>query len=321
MELLDGIRAAYQRIRPYVIETPLEYSPALSRETGAEVWLKLEHIQRTGSFKLRGAANKLLQLSRNDWDRGVVTASTGNHGAAVAYMAQQLKRQATVYLPENVAPAKVDFLKAYQPQLVFWGSDSVETERHAREEAEGRGQLFVSPYNDEDIVAGQGTLGVEIVSQLPEVESILVPVGGGGLISGVAAYAKGVQPRIQVTGCQPVNSPVMKASIEAGHIVDIPSLPTLSDGTAGGIEADSITFDLCRQWVDEFLVVNEEEIREALVLLLKKHYLMVEGAAGLSVATLRKYADQYSGKQVVLVLCGRKLGWSHLKDLVHAGTA
>ncbi|RMG73445.1 MAG: pyridoxal-phosphate dependent enzyme, partial [Bacteroidetes bacterium] len=175
------VATAATRIAPHILKTPLEYSPWLSRETGAEVWLKMEHLQITGSFKLRGAANKLLSLDAAQRAAGVVTASTGNHGAAVAHIAAQTGVPATIYLPRTVQPAKVAYLSLFEVELVYVGEDSVEAEAAARLAAAQSGRVFVSPYNDAEVIAGQGTLGREILQQLPEVEAVWVPVGGGGL--------------------------------------------------------------------------------------------------------------------------------------------
>ncbi len=316
MNVHQAVLTAADRIRPYILETPLEYSHWLSQETGAEIWLKLEHLQRTGSFKLRGAANKLLALDTAQRAAGVITASTGNHGTALAYMADQLGIPATIYLPENASPAKIAGMKAYGVQLVFHGQDSVESEREARRVAEKQGIPFVSPYNDPEIVAGQGTIGLELAQQIPDAEAVFVPVGGGGLISGIAGYLKTEKHALKIIGCQPENSAVMYESVKAGEILDLDSLPTLSDGTAGGLEAGSITFPMCQQWVDQFIRVDETAIQAALRFVLEKHYYLVEGAAGLSIAALRQQAAQFAGKKVVLILCGRKLGLETLRQIL-----
>lgn len=317
MDIRQAVLTAESRIRPYILETPLEYSPWLSQETGAEVWLKLEHLQRTGSFKLRGAANKLLSLAPAERSEGVITASTGNHGTALAYMADQLAVPATIYLPETVQAAKVAGMQPYQVELKYHGQDSVDSEREARRQADAQGIPFVSPYNDPEIVAGQGTIGWELEKQAPDMDAVFVPVGGGGLIGGIAGYLKATLPNTQVIACQPTHSAVMYESVKAGKVLDIPSLPTLSDGTAGGLEAESITFAMAQQWVDQFELVSEEAIAAALQFLLEKHYYLVEGAAGLSIAALRQNPVPFQGKKVILVLCGRKMGLDTLRQLLN----
>ncbi|MEM8890188.1 MAG: threonine/serine dehydratase [Bacteroidota bacterium] len=316
MNILPDIQLANQRIDPYILRTPVEHSPYLSKMCEADVWLKLEHLQITGSFKLRGATNKVLSLSDTEKERGVITASTGNHGSAFAYIADKLNCKGSIYLPPSAAKTKVEMMRMYKVDLEFFGKDSVDAELEAKRVAEEEGRLFLSPYNDREIVAGQGTIGVELEEQVPDLDSVLVPVGGGGLISGIAGYLKAQKPEVEVIGCQPANSAVMYESIKADEILDIESLPTLSDGTAGGMEPDSITFDMCKAWVDDYIVVSEEEIRAGLRFLLEKHYFMVEGAAALSVASLLQQKHRFKGKTVVLILCGRKLGLETLKEIL-----
>ena len=315
----EVVEAAASRIAPHILSTPVEYSPWLSRETGAEVWLKLEHLQVTGSFKLRGAANKVLSLSPAQRAAGVVTASTGNHGAAVAHIATQTACPATIYLPHTVSPAKVDYLSLFDVALQYAGEDSVETETVARAAAAAAGQVFISPYNDAEVIAGQGTIGPELLAQVPAVESVLVPVGGGGLIAGIAGYLKARRPAVHITGCQPQHSAVMYHSVRAGEILDLPSQPTLSDGTAGGLEPGSLTFGPCQRQVDHWALLSEAEIADSLRYLLEKHYLLVEGAAALTVAALRQDPGRWRGQTVVLILCGRKLGLEALRAVLDQG--
>lgn len=307
MEILNQILLAEDRIRPYILETPVEHSPWLKKEMGADVWFKLEHVQTTGSFKLRGAANYLLSLDRKYAARGVITASTGNHGAAVAYMGHKLSIPCEIFLPNTVIPSKVALMELYGARLSYFGEDSVESEMEARRVAMQTGRPFISPYNDPLVIGGQGTLGVELVRQLPELDAVFVPVGGGGLVSGIASYLKAQRPEIRILGCQPANSPVMSESVGAGRIVELPFRETLSDGTAGGVEADSLTFDICREYVDEWVQLSEAEIRDALRFIAEKHYWMVEGAAGLALAGLMKKKDAFQDKKVCLILCGRKM--------------
>lgn len=312
----EAIQAATQRIRPYILHTPVEYSPWLSRHCEAEVWLKLEHLQITGSFKLRGAANKLLSLLPAQRAQGVITASTGNHAAAVAYIADRLGLPATIYLPETVAPTKVSQLRYYEVELRYHGQDAIEAEREARRVAEAAGRPYVSPYNDAEVIAGQGSIGPELLRQVPTLDTVLVPVGGGGLMGGMAAYLKARRPEVRVVGCQPRHSAVMYESVQAGRILDLPSLPTWSDGTAGGLEAESLTFPLCQQGVDAWELLAEAEIEAGLRFLLETHYFLVEGAAALSVAALLRAPQRYRGRRVVLILCGRKLSLSQLATLL-----
>jgi threonine dehydratase len=307
---------AEERIRSRIRQTPLEYSTHLSRVGHCRVYLKLENLQLTGSFKLRGALNKILSLDRGLLDRGVVTASSGNHAAAFAQACRESDVPGIIYLPENVARVKADALRAYSSELRFFGRDCVQAENRARAEAASRNQVYVSPYNDPQIIGGQGTVGLELEREGVTFDTLLAPVGGGGLISGVAGYLKGVSRVQQVIGCQPLHSAVMCASIKAGKILDIESKPTIADGSAGGIEAGSITFDLCRDLVDDFILVSEAEIRAAIRLILTEHHLLIEGAAALPVAALLKESERFRGREVVLVLSGAGIGIDTLKDIL-----
>lgn len=316
----DEVRAevldAEQRIRPYIRETPLEYSHSLSAATGCQVWLKLENLQLTNSFKLRGAMNAILALDDAARERGIVTASSGNHGMAVAHALQQTGSKGTIYLPETAPPVKVRDLRAYGVEIVIGGDDCVKAEMAARGDAETQGLTFISPYNDPKVVGGQGTTGLEIERQADAADAVFAPVGGGGLIGGIAGYLKATSPRTQIFGCQPEASAVMYESIRAGRIIEMESLPTLSDGSAGGIEAGSITFDICRDYVDDFVLVSEEEIASALARILADHHILVEGAAVLSVASFLKTKERFAGERVVLVLSGARISLETLSEIL-----
>jgi threonine dehydratase len=311
----QSIKDAAARIEPVIRTTPVEYSLALSELTGCQVWLKLEHLQHTGSFKLRGAANKLLSLTADQRAHGVITASNGNHGIAVCYVAQRLEVRAQVFMRTGVPEMRVALIRALGGEPVFYGDDALAAELKARTTAEEAGQVFISPYNDAEVVAGQGTLGVELAEQLEKPDAVFVAVGGGGLISGIATYLKAVAPQTQIVGCWPENSPVLYECLKAGRIFDCPELPTISDSTAGGLEPDSITFPICQQLLDAHVLVSEDEIKRAMRLVLEKERWVVEGAAGVAVAALLKSAEQYRGRQVVVVLCGRNLATEKLREL------
>lgn len=315
---MQTIIQAHARIHPHIRHTPLEHSALLSKMTGANVYLKLENWQLTGSFKLRGAMNKILSIPEAERQNKVfVAASTGNHAAGFAYAVKKMGLRGEVFLPEIVSPSKLEYLRSFGVPLHFHGQDSLETEIHTREYANTHGYILVHPYNDPDIIAGQGTIGLEIAEDLPEVHAIFVPIGGGGLVAGIAGYLKSYNADIQVIGCEPENSPEMSVSIERGHIIEeLIAKPTLSDGTAGGIEQGAITFDLCKKLVDEFVLVSEKEIAEALLWLLKNRQMMVEGSAGLALASLLKTPEKYQGKNVVLIVCGRRLSFEKLRKII-----
>jgi len=308
--------AAEKRIKSHIITTPLESDLYLSRLGQCNVFLKLENLQLTGSFKARGAFNKLLTLNSQEKKDGVITASSGNHGAAFSFASQKLGIPGTVVVPENISPAKLNLLKLYGIDLQFHGSDAAETETFARKLAQEHGKTFISPYNDPMIIAGQATVGIEIMKQSESIDFILAPVGGGGLMSGIAGYIKTVNKNVQLIGCLPENSPVMLESIKKGRIVHYESKPSLADGSAGGIEDGSITFPLCRDYVDDYILVPEQEIKSAFLLILEKTNLLIEGAAALPVASFLKQIKRFKNKNVVLVLSGRRICMEWLKDII-----
>ena len=307
---------AEKRIRKHIRETPVEYSPYLSQLGNCKVYLKLENLQLSGSFKLRGCMNKLLYLNKKEKEKGVVTASTGNHGAAFAYTIKKLGLKGTIYLPENASQTKIEALRYYGIDLKFYGTDCVKTEDFARETAEKNNLIFISPYNDPKIIGGQATVGIELQTQIKKIDAVFIPVGGGSLISGIAGFLKSINKNIEIIGCQPENSPVMYESIKAGKIIEMESKPTISDGSAGGIEQGAITFDICKNLVDDFVLVTEEEIKEAIKLFLEKHYMLIEGAAALSVASFVKVKERYKNKKVVLIISGAKISIDKLKEVL-----
>ncbi len=316
MDWKKEILAAEQRIRLQVRETPLDRSHYLSQAGGAEVYLKLEHLQHTGSFKLRGATNKLLSLSPEQLRRGVIAASTGNHGMAVSYAASKLGASATIYMKKGAAPEKAELIRALGGTIVFHGENPVHAENKAREVSRQTGQVFISPYNDPQVIAGQGTLGVELERQLPQLDAVFISVGGGGLISGIGGYLKSVHRSIKIVGCWPENSRVMYECMKAGRVIDFPEKETLSDSTAGGVEEGAITLELCRSLIDDCVIVSESEILAALKLLLDKERWAVEGAAALAVAAYLQQVKQYAGQKVVILLCGRNIPLKKLRAAI-----
>ncbi len=318
MTLLSEILKAETRIRPFIRETFLEFSPHFSEIIDGHVLFKLENQQHTGSFKIRGAMNRIRALSPAESKKGVVTASSGNHGAAVAKSLTLFDTLGIVYVPENTSEAKIENMEQYGIEVRFAGDDGIIAEKTARQFAAENDLTFISPYNDLQVAAGQGTCGIEIGRQLSgeSVDEVFIAVGGGGLISGVGCYLKSIWPDVKIIGCQPENSKVMADSIEAGEILDLPSLPTLSDGTAGGIEPDSITFGFTQQYVDEFVTVSEEEIADAMVHFMSVHHQMIEGAAGVAVAALLKRQAQLKGKSAVVLICGGNISLQTLADVI-----
>ena len=307
---------ASNRIAPNIRETPLDYSPYFSELTGANVYLKLENLQHTGSFKLRGAFNKLLSLTPEQRRAGCVAASSGNHGAAIAYAMKKLGVTGVIFVPEKTSSTKVEAIKRAGGEVRFFGTDGLDTETHAREFAAENEMVYLSPYNDADVIAGQGSIGVELAKQLPKSNAVFIAVGGGGLISGVGAFLKSVNPGVEIVSCQPAASAVMTESVKAGEILDLPSEPTLSDGTAGGIEAGSLTFDICCDVVDRYVVVTEEAIAHAMREFIDSHHMLLEGAAGVAIAGFLEVAGDYKGKNVVIVVCGGNISRETLKKII-----
>jgi threonine dehydratase len=316
LDIKNEVLAAEKRIRSHVRETPLDYSLALSRATNTNVFLKCENLQYTGAFKVRGAINKLLSLSPSQREQGVVTASSGNHGAALSFGLNKLNIRGKVFVPENASSTKIDNIRTQCVPLEFYGTDCMQTEMHALEYAEQHNMVYVSPYNDLQIIGGQGTIGLELTRQLDTVDVVLVPIGGGGLISGIAGYLKSMSPQTKIIGCLPENSPVMAESIKSGRIVDMETLPTFSDATAGGIEPGAITFDICQKCVDDYILVSEDEIKNAIISLIKTQHLLVEGASGVALAALLKNAQHFQGKNVVVLLSGANISLDTLKIIL-----
>jgi threonine dehydratase len=310
------VEAAEGRIRPHILQTPLEPSPGLSRETGAEVLLKMENLQVTRSFKARGAFNALLALEHADRARGVVTASSGNHAMAMAHAMERLGVEGEIWLPEHASPAKIDALRNRGANLRLTHDDP---EPQAQQEADRTGRVYVSPYNDPRVIGGQGTIAVELLRQARGLDGVFVPVGGGGLISGIAGYLKEAAPSVQVIGCQPAASPVFAESVRAGRVLDVPWDLSLSDATVGPMEPDAITLSICRVLVDDWVLPTEEEIAGALRLIMAEHCVMVEGAAVLSVASFLKTAERWRGKTVVLVLSGSRISLHVLAEVLQGG--
>lgn len=308
---------AAQRIHGYVRETPLEPSQFLSQLGDANVYLKLENWQYTGSFKLRGAMNKLLSLTADERMRGCVTASTGNHGAAVAYGLQQTSGiDGIIFVPENASPTKIAAIERLGAEVRYHGLDGVETEIFARKYADERSMTYISPYNDPQVIGGQGTIGVELAQQLNQVDVVFVALGGGGLISGIGGYLKSINPAITVIGCSPLNSPAMTKSVAANEILDIASEPTLSDGTAGGLEREAITFELCQALVDDYVLVSEDEIRDAMRSFIDAHHILIEGAAGVAIAGYLQRVDDLTGLNTVIVICGANISLDALRSIL-----
>lgn len=316
LEVAHMVKEAESRIRQYILHTPLIYSPRLSKDSGVEVYLKLENEQWTGSFKARGAFNKLCVLKTEGVSK-VYTASTGNHGMASVLAFKTLGLDGNITIPNTADSEKKEKLLDTGVSILQHGNDCVEAEAHARSLAEKERVPYLSPYNDYHVIAGQGTIGVELLKDLPNVEAVFVSVGGGSLIGGIAAYLKCERPQCKIIGCSPRKSKVMHESVKSGKIVQEESYDTLSDGTAGGIEPGAVTFPLCRDLVDEWVLVEEEEIADAIFYCVQAHKKVIEGAAGVALAAVKKVSGNFKGKRVAVVLCGANISTRNLQLILN----
>src|SRR5262245_12638110 len=297
--------AVERRIRPHVIETPVVSSSGLAALSGASAYLKLENLQQTGSFKPRGATHKLLSLTPDQAARGVVAASSGgNHALAVAAAAAGLGIAAEVFVPAAIDPAQREQIERLGAKVTIVAGDALRAEQTARREGERSGREYASPYNDPAVIAGQGTIAVELLRQLPRLDAVFVAVGGGGLIGGIGAHLKAASPATEVVACWPRNSRALYECIRAGRIIEVDEQPTLSVSTAGGVEENAVTLSLCSEVIDRSVLVSEDEILDSLRTLYREDQQLVEGAAAVPVAAFRQVARDYTGKTVALLICG-----------------
>lgn len=310
-----AVGVAAGRLHGAIVTTPTVPCARLTAAAGREVRLKLENVQTTGSFKLRGAMHALLAMPGPVRAQGVVAASSGNHGLALATAAARLGVQVTVFVPTSAPVGKREAIAAAGGRVEVFGDDCVLTEQRARDVAAATGRAYVSPYNDLDVVAGQGTVAVELLAQWPEVQTVYVALGGGGLIGGMAAYLGAARPDVEVVACSPLRSPAMAACVRAGRILDVSCGDTLSDSTAGGVEPGSITFPLCRDGVDRFVDVGEDAIAEAVLGMLRHEHMLVEGAAGVAIAGCLADAAG-TGRRAAIVVCGANLPLATLRTLL-----
>ena len=272
------VREANERCQDHLLPTPLEHSMYLSDIIEGEVWLKLDSMQRTSSFKFRGAINKILSLTEAELDRGIVSASTGNYALAVAEAMRIRNRRATIYVAKDIEPSRLGLLRSHGLDLVIHGEVAWDAEKEARRVGDEEGKIYVSPYNDPIVVGGQGTCGYEISQQLPDLDAAFLACGGGGLLTGSAGWLKSHNSDVEAFGVSPANSPVMYESMRTNKMVEMDTQPTLADTCAGGIDLDSITLDLCRRYVDEIVLLTEKEIEASIRLLFEQHRLVTEGS-------------------------------------------
>jgi threonine dehydratase len=320
MPNLADVNAAGQRLDGIALRTPLEPSPELAEATGAaEVRLKREDVQLIGAFKTRGAHNKVAIVASERPEAGLVTASSGNHGIAVATAAIRHGMRLTVLVGRSVSPAKLERLRALETSRItveLAGNDTDDAEAEARRRDDAGLAIYIPPYNDPDVIAGQATVGVEILEDWPESDTILVPIGGGGLIAGIGLWVKAVKPGLRLIGVQPAASPPMYAYLETGSTDPMPIAPTLADGVAGNIERSSITWKLCRQLVDEVVVVEEDPIASAMRWAIEVPHLLLEGSAVLGIAALLAGSVEVEGRNVAVVITGRNVSPAILRSVI-----
>ena len=316
---VNDIKAADRRIKAVaggVQETPLDESGVLSERTGTTFLLKGEHLQRTGSFKLRGALNRVLLLNNEEREKGIIASSSGNHGIATAHAARADGVDITIYLPDSVSPLKLANMQRLGANTVLVPGVYAECEKAAHAAVESQGKTFFSPYSHADVIAGQGTVGLELAAQCPDLAAVYTSVGGGGLIGGIGSYLKAQIPDVEIIGCWAENASAMHQCLEKGEIFDAPESETLSDGTAGGIEEGAITFPICQQVIDRHVLVNETEIARAMRDIAVSERFIIEGSAGVAVAAALKTASDYRGRNIAVVICGRNIAMETFRTVL-----
>ena len=305
--LVGEIEAACDRIYGLVRQTEIARLPSDPRvPVSTQAFAKLEHLQITGSFKLRGATNKVLSLSPEAANAGVVTSSTGNHGLGIAAAAKFRGIDAEVFLSSQVLEAKWRKIESYGARIRKVGVNPLDAELAARAAANESGRTYISPYNDWQVVAGQGTISVELLRQIDRLDAVFIATGGGGLISGIGTYLRTRSPRTEIVGCWPENSRVLFEGLRAGRIIEYPERYTLSESTAGGVEPGSITFELARAAMHRAVLVSEDAILDAMKWA-HNHNWVIEGSAGVALAAFFREAAGYEGKSVAIVFCGGNL--------------
>ncbi|WP_256287796.1 threonine ammonia-lyase [Halobellus inordinatus] len=316
---LADVEAARDRIEDIARWTPLEYSHTFSDMTGADVHLKLETFQRTGAFKIRGATNRIATLSAAEREAGVVTASAGNHAQGVALAASRSGVDSKIVMPEHAPISKVEATERYGGQTVLYGADYDEAQAKAHEIEREEGRTYVHAFNDEVVMAGQGTIGLEIVDDCPEVDTVVVPIGGGGLISGIATAVKGRNPDARVIGVQAEGAASLPQSLQAGEIRELDAVNTIADGIATR-KVGERPFEVIQERVDEVVTVSDEEIAVALTYLLEREKTLVEGAGAVPLAALLFEAFDYEdGETIVPALCGGNIDTNQLTTVLVRG--
>ena len=316
MATIENFVKAKEKLSKVLLETNLIYSPIFSDESGNEIYIKLENLQKTGSFKIRGAYNKISNLTDNEKQRGVVASSAGNHAQGVAYAAEESGIKAVIVMPKSTPLIKVESTKKYGAEVVLYGDIYDDAFKKAKELEEKEGYIFVHPFNDEEVLYGQGTIALEILEKLPETDIIIVPIGGGGLISGIACAAKIMKPGIKIIGVEPEGAASAYESIKENKIVELKEANTIADGTAVK-KIGELNFEYIKKYVDEIITVSDYELMEAFLLLVEKHKIIAENSGILSVAALKKLKEK--NKKVVSVISGGNIDVLMISSMINKG--
>ncbi|MHA1268294.1 MAG: threonine ammonia-lyase [Candidatus Helarchaeota archaeon] len=321
MEIVEEIRKVNEKISKFCKKTPLIYSTTFSEITGNEIYLKLENFQKTGSFKIRGAINKILKIDKSDIKGGIITVSTGNHGQAVAYASKLMGYECYVVLPEGTPINKILAIEKYGARIVMFGKTFDEAYKEAMRIKEHKNLIFIPAYNDYDIIYGQGTIGLEIFEQCPDVEIIVVPIGGGGLISGISSYCKNINPNLVIIGVQSEVYSSMYESLKIKRLEYIEAKGlTIADGIAVKKPGD-LTFPIINKYVNEILLVNDDQIAKSILLLMERAKLVVEGAGAVGLAAIMNldYFNQFKNKKIVCVISGGNIDVNLINRIIIRG--
>ncbi|WP_338998339.1 threonine ammonia-lyase [Fusobacterium animalis] len=316
MSKIQDFITAKEKLSKVLLKTSLIQSPIFSKEAGNEVYIKPENLQKTGSFKIRGAYNKITNLSDKEKKKGVIASSAGNHAQGVAYGAKESGIKAVIVMPKSTPLIKVESTKQYGAEVVLHGDVYDDAFKKAKELEEKEGYIFVHPFDDEDVIYGQGTIALEILEELPETDIILVPIGGGGLISGIACAAKILKPEIKIIGVEPDGAASAYEAIKEDKVVELKEANTIADGTAVK-KIGNITFEYIKKYVDEIITVSDYELMEAFLLLVEKHKIIAENSGILSLAALKKLKEK--NKKVVSVVSGGNIDVLMISSMINKG--
>lgn len=307
---------AREHLKNVLLPTPLIYSPIFSEESGNNIYIKPENLQKTGAFKIRGAYNKMLKLTEAEKQRGVIASSAGNHAQGVAYAARELGIKAVIVMPKTTPLIKVQSTKKYGAEVVLYGDVYDDAYQKAKELEEKEGYVFVHPFNDPDVLEGQGTIALEILEQLPQTDVIVVPIGGGGLISGIACAAKQIKPEIKIVGVEPSGAASATEALKKNKLVTLPEANTIADGTAVK-RIGELNFEYIKKYVDEVVTVDDYELTEAFLLLTEKHKIIAENSGVLPLAALKKLTDR--NKNVVPIVSGGNIDVLMISSMINKG--